>query len=60
MNKMKFITKNSSHSILHTDYKEKYIQETVNTAFLVLQMDNFINSKNHIQQMILKWNMLCC
>jgi len=60
MNKMKFITKNSSHSTLHSDYKEKYIQETVNTKFLVLLMDNLINWKNQIQQMILKWNMLCC
>ena len=60
MNKMKFITKNSSHSTLHTDYKEKYIQETVNRIFLVLEMDNLINWKNHFQQMTLKWGMLCC
>ena len=40
MNKMKFITKNSSHSTLHTGYKVKYIQETVNTKFHVLQTDN--------------------
>jgi len=53
MNKMKFITKNSSQSTLHTDYKEKYIQERVNTKFLVLLMDNLINWKNHIQQKFL-------
>jgi len=32
-NTVKFITKNSSHSTLHTGYKEKYIEET-NTEFL--------------------------
>ena len=31
MNIMKFITKNSAHSTLHIGYKEKYIEETVNT-----------------------------
>jgi len=35
-NIMKFITKNSSHSALHTGYKEKYIEETVHTKFLGL------------------------
>ena len=36
MNIMKFITKNSSHSTLHIGYKEKYVEETVNTKFLGL------------------------
>ena len=40
MNIMKFKTKNSSHSALHTGYKEKYIEETMNTKFLGLQTDN--------------------
>ena len=40
---MKFITKKSSHSALHTGYKEKYIEETMNTKFLGLQIDNHIN-----------------
>ena len=60
MNKMKFMSTNLSHSSLHTDYTEKHIQETVNKKFLVLQMYNLINWKNHIQQMILKWGILCC
>ena len=34
MNKMKFMTMNSSHCSLHTDYKEKHIQETANRKFL--------------------------
>jgi hypothetical protein len=41
-NIMKFITKNSSHSTLHIGYK-KYTEETENTKFLGLQIDNQIN-----------------
>jgi hypothetical protein len=52
MNIMKFITNNSSHSSLHIGYKEKYIEQTVNTKFLGLQTVNHINWKNHIEQMI--------
>ena len=33
-NIMKFITKNSSHSTPCIGYKEKYIEEAVNTKFL--------------------------
>jgi len=35
---MKFITKNSSHSIFHFGYKEKYIEDTVNTKILVYKL----------------------
>jgi len=52
MNIMKFITKNSSHSTLCIGYKEKYIEDSVNTKFLGLPIDNHINWKNHIEQMI--------
>jgi len=57
--KMKFITKNSSHSIVHTGYKEKYIEETVDTKFLGLQIDNHINWKNHIKETNLKLSGAC-
>jgi hypothetical protein len=30
---MKFITKNSSHSALPIDYKEKYIEDAMNKKF---------------------------
>ena len=33
-------------------YREKYTLETVNTEFLGLQIDNQINWKNHIEEMI--------
>ena len=45
---MKFKTNNLSHSTLYIGYKKKYIEETVNTTFLGLQ----INWKNHIEEMI--------
>jgi hypothetical protein len=52
MHIMKFITKNSAHSTLHTGYKEKYIEGTVNTKFLGLQIDNHINWKIHNEEMM--------
>jgi len=51
---MKFITQNSSHSTLHIGYRQKYTEETVHTKFLGLQIDNHINWKNHIEEMIPK------
>ena len=38
MNIMKFITKNSSHSTLHIDSKEKCIGEIVSTKFFVYKL----------------------
>jgi hypothetical protein len=54
MNIMKFITKIASHSMLHITYKVKYIEETMNTKFLGLEVDDHIKWKNHIKQMIFK------
>ena len=51
-NIMKFITKNSLHSALHFGYRVKYTEETVNTKFLDLQIDNHIHWKNYTEQMI--------
>jgi hypothetical protein len=51
-NIMKFTTNNSSHPTLYVGYKEKLIQETIYTKFLGLQIDNHINWKNHIKQII--------
>ena len=58
-NIMKFITKNSVHSTLHNGYKEKYMEEIVNTKFLGLQIDNHINWKIHIKEMINKLSGTC-
>ena len=43
MNVMKFITKNSAHSAIHIVYTQKNIEQTVNTNFLGLQIDNHRN-----------------
>jgi hypothetical protein len=40
---MKFTTKNSSHSTLCIGYKEMCIEETINTEFLSIQIDNHLN-----------------
>ena len=56
---MQFITKNTSHSRLHISYKEKYIEGKLNTKFLSLQIDNHLNWKNQIEQMIPKLSAAC-
>jgi len=53
------IRNTSSHSTLCIGYTENYIEETVNTKFLGLQIDNHINWKNHIEQMIPKLSGAC-
>jgi hypothetical protein len=56
---MKFITKNSSHSTVHIGYKEKYTEQTVNTTFLGLEIDNHINWKKLFEEMIGKLSGAC-
>jgi hypothetical protein len=58
-NIMKFITKNSSHSMWHTGYKEKNIEETLNTQFLGLQIDNHLHWKKHNEEINPKLNGAC-
>ena len=59
MNIMKLVTMNSSHFTLYIGYKEKYIKETMNTKFLGLQIDNHINWKNHITELVSKLSGAC-
>jgi hypothetical protein len=47
-NTMKFVTNNSPHCALNIGYKDKYIEETVNSKFLGLHLDNHLNWKDHI------------
>jgi hypothetical protein len=56
---IKCITKNSSHSTLRIGYREKHIGEAVNTTFLGLQIDNHLNWKDHIEQIIPKLSAAC-
>jgi len=55
---MKFITKNSAHSAIHIVYRERN-EERVYTKFLGLQIENHRKWKNHIEEMMPKWSMLC-
>jgi hypothetical protein len=56
---MKFITKNSPHCALRIDYRGKNIEETINTKFLGLQIDNHLTWKNHFDQMVPKLSGAC-
>jgi len=58
-NIIKFVMNNLPQCALGTDYKEKCIEERVNGKFLGLQIDNHLNWKNHIDQMISKLSGAC-
>jgi hypothetical protein len=58
-NIIKFSTNNSRQYALSTSYNERYIEESVNTKFLSLQIDNHLNCVNHIDQMIPKLTRVC-
>ena len=49
----------TNNSPLSTDYNEKYIEVSVNIRFLGLQIDNHLNWKNHIDQVIPKLCAAC-
>jgi hypothetical protein len=49
---MKFVMDKSPHCGLIIEYKGEYIEETINIKFLRLELDNHLNWKNHIVQMI--------
>jgi hypothetical protein len=51
---LKSVTSNSPHCALTICYKDKYIEETVNSKFLCLHSDNHLHWKDHTHQMIPK------
>jgi hypothetical protein len=51
-NEIKFVMNNSPLHTLSISYKEKYVEESVNTKFLGLQMDNHLNWITHIDQLV--------
>jgi len=61
MNILKLTTKNSAHSTVHLGYTEKYMEETVNTKFLGLQIDNHKKTEAQIwgNDSYMKCSMLC-
>jgi hypothetical protein len=58
-NKIKFITNNSRQYSISIGYNDKCIEESVNTKFLGLQIDNHLNWKNHINQLVPKLSGTC-
>jgi hypothetical protein len=56
---MKFVTNNSPHCLMTIGYKDNYIEEAVNLKFLGLQLNNHLNWKDHIDQIILKLSAAC-
>ena len=56
---MKFITINLPYSALIIGHKDKYIEGAVNLIFLGIQIDNHLNWKNHIDQIIPKLGAAC-
>jgi hypothetical protein len=58
-NVIKFKTKNSPQYPLHIGYNDKYIEETVNTKFHGLQIDNRLNWINHINRLVPKLSEAC-
>jgi hypothetical protein len=55
-NVMKSVTSNSPHCAFSVGYKDKYVEETANSKFLGLHLDNHLNWKDHIDQIIPKLN----
>jgi hypothetical protein len=55
----KFVTNSSPQCALSVGYNGKYIEVSVNTKFLGLQIGNHLNWKNHINQIIPKLSGAC-
>jgi hypothetical protein len=55
----KFVTNNSPQCALSIGYNGKYIEESANTKFLGVEIDNHLIWKNHIDQMFLKLRGAC-
>jgi mannose/fructose/N-acetylgalactosamine-specific phosphotransferase system component IID len=57
-NIIKFTTNISPH-VLNIEYSGKYVEESINTEFLGLQIDNHLSWSNHIDQFIPKLSGAC-
>jgi hypothetical protein len=56
---IKYLKSNSPHCVLTIGDKDKCMEETVNSKFLGLHLDNCLNWKDHIDQMIPKLSGAC-
>jgi hypothetical protein len=52
LNVIKYIMNNSSHHALSIAYNYKCIEGTINTAFLGLQIDHYLNCKIRMDQTV--------
>jgi hypothetical protein len=57
---MEFVTNNLPYCALTFGHKDKYIEETINLKFLGIHIDNHLNWKNHIDQIVPKLSAACC
>ena len=53
------MTKNSPHSALTIRYEDKHIEEALSLKFLGMQLDNHLNWKDHIDQVLPKLSAAC-
>ena len=58
-NILKFVTNNLPYCALNIGHKDMYIGEAVHLKFLGIQIDNHLNWKNHIDQIIPKRSAAC-
>jgi hypothetical protein len=58
-NILEFVTNNLPYCALTTVHKDKYIEEAVHLKFRCVQIDNHLNWKNHIDQIIPKLSTAC-
>jgi len=58
-NILKFVTNNLPYCALSIGHKDEYIEEAVHLKFLDIQIDNHLNWKNHIDQIICKLSAAC-
>jgi hypothetical protein len=56
---IKFITYNSAQFLISFAYEDKYIEESVHTEFLGLQIDSHLNWKTHVDQLVPKLSGAC-
>jgi len=58
-NIMKFVPNNLPYCALTIGHKDKYIEEAVHLKFLGIQIDDHLNWKNHIDQIVPKLSAAC-
>jgi hypothetical protein len=58
-NIMKFVTNNLPYCALTIGHKDKHIEEAVNLKFLGIHINNYLNWKNHIDQIVPKLSAAC-